>query len=500
TVAGRNFGVWFHSRHLWAQNETTDLLKHHVDRRTFNELLADVEPQARTPAEALASMVVRPGFAVELVAAEPLVHDPVAIAWGADGKLWVVEMADYPKGNDGHGKHGGEVRFLEDTDGDGRYDRSTVFLDGLGYPTGVMPWRNGVLVTCAPEIFYAEDSDGDGRADVRRTLYRGFNEGNPQHRTNGLRYGLDHWIYCANGDSGGEVESVETGQRVAIGGRDFRIRPDVGLIDAQTGQTQFMRERDDWGNWFGSNNANPMYQFVLADHYLRRNPHVAPPDPRVHVSDAPGAAPVFPASRTIARFNDQNASNRFTSACSAIVYRDDLFGAAFAQSTFVCEPVHNLVHREELRSEGVVFHSRRAPDEQQSEFLASTDNWFRPVMVRTGPDGALWIVDMYRQVIEHPEWIPREWQERLDLRAGHDQGRIYRVYPVGKPPRPVPRLDQLAAAGLVAALDSPSGWQRDMAQQLLIHRGDEKAVPLLKSLLADRDRPRLARLHALCTL
>jgi putative membrane-bound dehydrogenase-like protein len=500
TVEGRNFGVWFHSRHLWAQNETTDRLKHHVDRRSFNELLAEVEPPPRSPAESLASMVVRPGFTIELVAAEPLVLDPVAIAWGADGKLWVVEMADYPLGIDGRGRHGGEVRFLEDTDGDGQYDRSTVFLDGLGYPTGVMPWGNGVLVTCAPEIFYAEDSDGDGRADVRRTLYRGFSEGNQQHRTNGLRYGLDNWVYCANGDSGGEVESVATGRRVAIGGRDFRIRPDSGLIDAQTGQTQFLRERDDWDNWFGSNNANPMYQFVLADHYLRRNPHVAPPDPRVHVSDAPGAAPVFPASRTFARFNDQNTANRFTSACSAIVYRDDLFGPAFSLSTFVCEPVHNLVHREVLRSEGVVFHSRRAPDEEQSEFLASTDNWFRPVMARTGPDGALWIVDMYRQVIEHPEWIPREWQERLDLRAGHDKGRIYRVYPVGSKPRAVPRLDELDTGGLVAALDSPSGWQRDMAQQLMIGRGDIEAVPLLKSMLADRERRPLARLHALCTL
>jgi len=498
TVAGTNYGAWFHSRHLWLQNETTDRLKHHVDRRSFNDLLADVEPEARSPAAALASMIVRPGFTIELVAAEPLVMDPVAFAWGADRKLWVVEMADYPRGIDGQGKHGGRVRYLEDTDGDGRYDRSTVFLDGLGYPSGVMPWRKGVLVTCAPEIFYAEDTDGDGRADLRRALYRGFSEGNQQHRTNGLRYGLDNWVYCANGDSGGEVESVATGERVAIGGRDFRIRPDRGLIDAQTGQTQFLRERDDWGNWFGSNNANPMYQFVLTDHYHRRNPHVAPPDPRVHVSDAPGAAPVFPASRVVSRFNDQNAVNRFTSACSAIIYRDDLFGPAFSASTFVCEPVHNLVHREVLYArEGVAFHSRRAADEEHSEFLASTDNWFRPVMVRTGPDGALWIADMYRQVIEHPEWIPREWQERLDLRAGHDKGRIYRVYPVGNPPRPIPRLD---ADALVASLDSPSGWQRDMAQQLLIERGDDKAVPALKSLVADHERRPLARLHALCAL
>jgi putative membrane-bound dehydrogenase-like protein len=458
------------------------------------------EPVDRSPAAGLASMKPRPGFQVELMAAEPLVMDPVAFAFGADGKLWVVEMADYPRGVDGQGKYGGRVRFLEDTDGDGRYDRSTVFLDELGFPSGVMPWRRGVLVTCAPEIFYAEDTDGDGRADVRRTLYKGFGEGNQQHRVNGLRWGLDNWVYCANGDSGGEIESVQTGERVAIGGRDFRIRPDTGAIETQTGQTQFMRERDDWGNWFGSNNSNPLYQFVLDEHYLRRNPHVSPPDARVQVSRAPGAAPVFPASRTELRFNDLNAVNRFTSACSAILYRDELFGPEYYGNSFVCEPVHNLVHREVLAAEGVVFHSQRAADERQSEFLASTDNWSRPVMVRCGPDGALWVADMYRQVIEHPEWIPKEWQQKLDLRAGHDRGRIYRVFSAGKPPRPMPRLDQLDAAGLVAALDSPSGWQRDMAQQLLIERGDKTAAPRLKQLLANREARPLARLHALCSL
>ena len=460
----------------------------------------EAERVDRTPAAGLASMKPRPRFQVELVAAEPLVMDPVAFAWGADGKLWVVEMADYPRGIDGQGKFGGRVRFLEDTDGDGGYDRSTVFLDALGFPSGVMPWRRGVLVTCAPEIFYAEDTDGDGKADVRRTLYKGFVEGNQQHRVNGLRWGLDNWIYCANGDSGGEIESTKTGQRVAIGGRDFRIRPDDGAIEAQTGQTQFMRERDDWGNWFGSNNSNPLYQFVLDEHYLRRNPHVSPPDARVQVSRAPGAAPVFPASRTELRFNDLNAVNRFTSACSAILYRDDLFGPEFYGNSFVCEPVHNLVHREVLEADGVVFHSQRAADEKLSEILASTDNWSRPVMVRCGPEGALWVADMYRQVIEHPEWIPKQWQERLDVRAGHDKGRIYRVFPADKRPRAMQRLDRLDAAGLVAALDSPSGWQRDMAQQLLIERGEQAAAPLLKKLLENREARPLARLHALCTL
>lgn len=493
---GTNAGAWFASRHLWVQNESTDRLKDLVDRRSYVDLLKGVEPQAKSPAASLKSIVTRPGFEVELVACEPLTMDPVAFAWSADGKLWVVEMADYPLGCEG----GGRVRFLEDRDGDGRYDASTLFLDGLNYPNGIMPWRKGVLVTCAPEIFYAEDSDGDGRADVRRTLYRGFGEGNPQHRVNGLRWGLDSWVYCANGDSGGGIESLTTGDKVSINGRDFRIKPDEGRVEAQTGQSQFQRERDDWGNWFGNNNSNPMYHFVLDDHYLRRNSHLAAGDPRVQVSMAPGAAPVFPVSRTLERFNDQNAADRFTSACSAVVYRDDLFGPQFVGNSFVSEPVHNLVHREVVYAESVTFHSRRADDEQRSEFLASTDNWFRPAMIRVGPDGALWIADMYRQVIEHPEWIPKDWQARLDLRAGHDKGRIYRAFPVGSKPRALPRFDTLSIDELVAALDSSSGWQRDMVQQLLIERNDQAAVRPLKALVLDDQKPPLARLHALCTL
>jgi putative membrane-bound dehydrogenase-like protein len=496
---GTNNGAWFHSRHLWVQNEHTAALKDHMDRRSYSEMLGNVDPQAKSPAASLHCLQPRPGFVAQLVVAEPLVQDPIAFAWGPDGKLWVVEMGDYPLGVDGKGKPGGRVKVLESTHGDGKYDKATVFLDNLPFPTGVMPWRKGVLVTCAPDIFYAEDTDGDGKADRKEVVFTGFVEGNQQHRVNGLVWGLDNWIYGANGDSGGRVRSLKTGQVVDIHGRDFRLRPDDGAFEAVTGQTQYGRCRDDWGNWFGNNNSNPLWHYVLADHYLRRNPHVAPPEPRVNVPAVPGAAPVFPISRTLPRFNDPGAANRFTSACSPIIYRDDLFGPAFSNNTFVSEPVHNLVHREIMTADGVTFRSRRAADEEHSEFLASSDNWARPTMIRVGPDGALWVADMYRQVIEHPEWIPRDWQKRLDLRAGHDKGRIYRIYPVGAAPRPVPRLDHLGTAGLVQALDSPSGWQRDLVQQMLLWREDRSAVPLLEKLAAAAARPQ-ARLHALCTL
>jgi putative membrane-bound dehydrogenase-like protein len=495
---GADNGFFIHSRQLIWQNEQTAGLPGLGERRSFNDLLAGVDLGAKSAAASLRCLKARPGFVVEQMAAEPQVMDPVAFAWGPDGKLWVVEMADYPLGLDGKGKPGGRVVCLESSRSDGKYDRRTVFLDNLPFPTGVLPWRKGVLVTCAPDILYAEDTTGKGKADVIKKLFTGFREGNQQHRVNSLAWGLDGWIYCANGDSGGRIRSVKTGKIVNISGRDVRIRPDTGEVEAESGQTQFGRSRDDLGNWFGGNNSWPMWHFILADRYLRRNPHFAAGDVRVQVATVPGVAPVFPRSRTLPRFNDFFAANRFTSACSPIVYRDDLFGPAFSRSTFVSEPVHNLVHREVLSRRGVTFTSERSADERTSEFLASTDNWFRPTTIQTGPDGALWVADMYRAVIEHPEWIPHDIQRRLDLRAGHDRGRIYRVYPVGTKPRTIPSLEGLDTRGLVAALDSPSGWQRDMAQMMLLWKNDRQAGPLLEKMLSS-NRP-LARLQTLCTL
>ena len=208
----------------------------------------------------------------------------------------------------------------------------------------------------------------------------------------------------------------------------------------------------------------------------------------------------FRASRTIARYNDLYAANRFTSANSTIVYRDDLFGPAFAGNAFVSEPVHNLVHREIMRPEGLTFRSRR-----RRRRAATASSWPRPTTGSapprwsTGPDGALWVADMYRQTIEHPQWIPQTMQEQIDLRAGSDKGRIYRVYPVGSTPRKIPRLDKLSTAELVAALDSPSGWQRDMVQQMLLWKPDPAAVEPLHKLVAESPRP-ITRTQALWTL
>ncbi|MBI4324376.1 MAG: VCBS repeat-containing protein [Chloroflexi bacterium] len=495
----RNNGAWFHSRHLWVQNEDTARWPDKVDRRSFEELLAFDAPPPQSPEESLASIRVRPGFKVELVAHEPLLEDPVAFDWAPDGKLWVAEMVDYPAGMDGQGKPGGIVRFLEDLDGDGRYDKSTVFLEGLNFPNGIMPWDRGVLISAAPEILYAEDTDGDGKADVRKPLLVGFNEGNQQHRVNGFEYGLDNWVYAANGDSGGEVRSVLTGKTINIRGHDLRFRPQDGAFETVAGQTQFGRRRDDWGNWFGNNNPTWLWHYFLPEQYLARNPHLAVKQTKQYLANYPENTRLHSISRPVQRFNWPDLINILTSACSATPYRDELFGPDFAGSVFICEPANNLIRREVLQAEGVSFASHRAADEQNVEFLASTDTWFRAVMLKTGPDGALYFADMYRLVIEHIEYGLPGMEKQIDLRAGADKGRIYRVYPAGATLRKIPRLDQLDTSGLVAALDSPNGWQRDTAQRLLVPSGDKAAAPLLARLVLQHPRPQ-TRLQALCTL
>ncbi|MDP3072118.1 MAG: HEAT repeat domain-containing protein [Opitutaceae bacterium] len=449
-----------------------------------------VLPKPQTAAESLAAIKVPAGFEVELIAAEPQVLDPIDFAWDAAGRLWVVEMADYPRGLDGRGQPGGRIRVLESTRRDGRFDRSTLFADGLRSPTAVFPWRDGVIVVTVPNVLLLRDTDGDGRADHTTVLFRGLAEGNEQHLSNGLQWSLDGWLHLANGESGGKIVSERTGRTVDVGRRDFRISPDDGGIEPLVGNSQFGRSRDDWGNWFGGNNSNPIWHYALEERYLRRNPHLVPPNAQVTVGGSPGAARVYPASATLARFNDPHGFNHFTSACSPAIYRDDFLGAEFAGNVFVCEPVHNLVHREMVRPVGASFVGERAPEEKASEFFASSDPWSRFTAARAGPDGALYVADMYRLVIEHPQWIPDAWQKVIgDLRSGADKGRIYRVRPKGKPLRPVPDLKRADVTALVAALESPSGVVRDLAQQQIGWRQSREAGPLLDSAFDNTRRP-----------
>jgi len=494
-----------------AEDLICDAVQQQLPQHFYSESLQAKFPAPKSPEASQAVLHVRPRLRAVLAAAEPLIRDPVAFDWDERGRLWVVEMGDYPSG----GGQTGRVRVLEDLNGDFVYDRAVTFLDGLDFPNGIQCWRGGVLITMAPQVLYAEDQDGDGVADLRQSLYAGFVEGNQQHRVNGMRWGLDGWLYLANGDSGGLVTGLgalpgvadsggggPAGVPVLLRGRDVRIQPDANKAEGVAGTTQFGRERDDFGSWFGNNNSNPIWQYRLEERYVQRNPHARLAGVTSQVSEVPGAAPVFPRSQTLDRYNDFGTANRFTSACGTMIYRDVWLGAQFEGNALTSEPVHNLVSRLVLHADGSGYRGVRAADEQAAEFLASEDNWFRPTMLRTGPDGAVWVADMYRAVIEHPEWIPAEYQRKLTLDSGSDRGRIWRIIPdVGCCGGDQPAGESQEKSedrkffakdwktlelGLIAErVGSVNGWWRDAAQRMLQHRqqeaaGDANVVAILR--------------------
>ena len=460
-----------------------------------------------SPLEALETFKLPNGFRIELVASEPDVLDPVSLCFDEEGRLYVVEMRDYPRGPPAPS---GRIRRLEDLDGDGRMDRSVVFADDLAFPTSVLAWNGGVLVSAAPDILYLADRDGDGQADVREVVFTGFSEVNPQHTVNGLRQGVDNWIYGANGS--GDVRAgksswgdLEAGQSVSsnesglwgVGGSDFRIRPESILYEPVSGRSQFSMALDDWGNRFVNTNAKHLRHPVMPLHYLQRNPALLSLELLEDISDHGSLARVFPISQIEERFNQFDHAGFTTTLCGGVVYRGGAFPAEYRGNYFVCEPLHNLVHRDVLEPAATSFVATRA--HQGREFLASTDNYFRPVNQAIGPDGARYIADFYRKVIEHPFGIPNDVQKRLDFRAGDDRGRIYRVLHQDAPSGPVPRLGQASTQELVEGLESANAWWRLTCQRLILERADRSAVTQLPQLFRNSPSP-LARLHALWSL
>ena len=451
--------------------------------------------------QAVKTIHVREGFVVEQVAAEPLTMDPVALDWDEKGQLWVVEMADYPLGIDNDPKKkAGRVRVLTDTDKDGIYDRSSLFLKDLNFPNGIMAWRDGVIITAAPEILFARDNDGDGKADEVKTLFSDLPEGNQQLRINGPRWGLDGWIHLANGwRSQGVVKSEISDHRVEVRGRDLRIRPDTGQIDAVSGPSQFGRVRTDSGDWFGCMNARPIYHYVLPDRYLKRNANTAFPKPYIELYTESEKA-IFPAKKPEKRYHSFHQSGRFTSACGPGFYRDGLFFEDDFDHYFICEPFHNLVHHSMVSADRFTYSAERdGNSEGDREFFASDDRWCRPVMARTGPDGALWVVDMYRYLIEHPQFLPAHGKTELEkhYRLGKDQGRIYRIFPEGKRPDSWATLADQIGGDPFELLKSRNGIQRDLGHRILSQRRIGNEISKLRALAGDKSVSSLTKLHAL---
>ena len=378
-----------------------------------------------SPGESLKHLVVPSGLKVGLAAHEPQVLDPVAIRFDELGRMWVVEMRDYPWGRGENGEQPqSRISILEDHNEDGLFETSTVFADELSFATGLQPWQGGVFVTMAGQVAYMKDTDGDGRADFVENWYTGFAEDNTQLRANHPRLALDNHIYIANGLRGGKIIDARypDSEPVLISGMDFRFDPLTRRFEAVSGAGQFGLTFDDYGNRFVCSNRNPCEHIVLKNRYLKKNPLVAVSKVSHDVAQAGANSRIYPITRAWTTSNLH--AGQFTAACGVEIYRGDALPYDFYGNVFICDPTGHLVHRESIQSHGVTFVGK--PEHEEAEFLASRDEWFSPVNLTVGPDGALYVVDMYRAVIEHPSWVPDELKERPDLLYGNDRGRIYR--------------------------------------------------------------------------
>ncbi len=490
-----------------------------VDRDYAGEL-PRIAP--REPADALKTFHVASGFEMQLVAAEPLVTDPIAMAFDEDNRLFVVEMRDYSEDDKAFL---GQIRRLEDTDGDGRMDKSIIFAEGLSWPTALTCYDGGVLVGAPPEIFYLKDTDGDGRADVKLHLFTGFARSNVQGLLNSFQWGLDNRIHGATSSSGAAVlpgpdhplaktSPAAPPAPIALRGRDFTIDPRGWRLEPASGGAQHGMSLDDWGGSYVCSNSDHLQQVMFEDRYVARNPYLAAPSSRLSIAvDGPQAdvfrtSPIEPWRIVRTRLRSKGvipgvvegggrASGYFTSATGVTIYRGDAWPESLRGIAVVGDVGGNLIHRKRIEPNGIPNVGKRI--DEKSEFVSSEDIWFRPVQFANAPDGTLYIADMYREVIEHPASLHPVIKKHLDLTSGRDRGRIYRLAPTGFRGSAPAKLSQASTAELVGLLEHTNGWTRDTASRLLYQRQDRSAAAPLEKLARDSQRP-LGRLHALYAL
>ncbi len=470
--------------------------------------VADDAPRttALPPAEALKQFETAPGVRVELVAAEPEVIDPVEVRFDERGRLWVVEMRGYPQGPPEGEAPRSRIRVLEDRDGDGYFETARTFADGLLLPTGLQPWGDGVIVTMAGRVVFlrdgaaAEATTEDAKKQPEEELWlTGFVEQNEQLRANHPRLAPDGLMYIANGLRGGSVvdhRGGATSEPMEIRGRDIRFAPRGGGLEAISGPGQFGMTFDEFGRRYICSNRNPLMHVVLEGRPTSRNPFFALPAVVHDVAAAGEASRVF--ALTDAWTTSTKHAGQFTAACGVHLYRGDALPERFRSQAFVCEPTGSLVRCELMEPAGGSFRSQ--PPRDHAEFLASHDPWFRPVNLETGPDGALYVVDMHRAVIEHPDFMPEELRTRRDLLAGEDAGRIYRLV-VDNAPSPTTLVDLSTRSSneLVSSLNDTNGWVRETAFRLLYQRNDLTALSTIET-LAEKANQAEGRAWSLWTL
>lgn len=454
----------------------------------------------KTPDQALLTLKVDPDFEVQLFASEPMVLDPVDVVFDERGRAFVADMLDLPWDPPPGKKARSRIVMLEDTNGDGRADKSTVFADNILQVSGLMVWKGGLIVPSAPEILYFKDTNGDGKADTREVWFTGFFHGNPEAQITNPRLGLDNWIYFNNTGNPGLVTSPKhpTMAPLQLRGADFRYNPIRGVAEAAAGAGQYGSTFDDWNNRFISQNTTHLRHVVLPMHYLARAPNLEVRD----VNHDPYGKrerlmwPLTPpqewrVKRTQMRQQryDENKTGRIehaaghiTGATGSTMYKGDAWPREYYGNIFTGDVSANLIRRDLITPDGVTFSAK--PAYEGKEFLASTDQWFRATNFANAPDGNLYFTDMYREIIETPESIPEELKKELDFHAGDDKGRIYRI--VSK--RPVATrgikvdLGSQSTAELVNMLEHPNGWHVETAKRLLLERQDKAAIEPLRRL------------------
>ncbi len=486
-----------------------NLLSQEVDYSAELPRIAPTEPAA-----ALSTFDIAAGFQLQLVASEPLLATPVAIEWDADGAMYVCEMRGYSEDRDDGISR---IAKLTDTDGDGIYDTRTEFATGLFWPTGLFPYDGGLFVGDAPDLLYLKDTDGDGKADRKQRVLTGFGTSNVQGLMNSFRWGLDNRIHIACSSVGGQIRHVygpADQAAFSIRGRDLALNPRTYQFEPTSGAAQHGMGFDDWGRKFVSSNSDHIQQVMYEDRYVARNPFAIVPPARVSIAADGPQAEVFRASpvepwrvvRTRLRVSGKakgpiegggRAAGYFTGATGVTIYRGDAWPAAWKGLAIVGDVGSNLIHRKRLEPNGLEFIAKRI--DQASEFVTSKDIWFRPAQFANAPDGSLHVIDVYREVIEHPLSLPAEIKRHLDLTAGRDRGRIYRIVPNDFQARPQVPLRGASTSKLVSLLAHDNAWHRETAARLLYERQDPSAVPVLRELVVESPSP-LGRMHAMYAL
>ena len=468
------------------------------------------------PKDAIATWQVKKGFHLELAAHEPQVRSPIALSYDERGRMFVCEMIDYSEMRDVT-PHLGRISMLEDKDGDGYFETSKVFADDLAWPTGVICANGGIFVIATPDLWFFKDSDGDGKADVREKVFTGFGTGlkllNVQGLANSPMWGQDNRIHIlAGGGNRGVMTCLMRPELkgIELGGKDFWFDPRTFEFGLEGGGAQYGMSFDNYGRKFACSNSDHLQYWVYDDKYAGRNPYFQMPPSRQSIAADGGAAEVFRISpdepwriiRTRWRIagvvkgaveGGGRVSGYFTGATGTTIYRGDAYGEQFLNNSFTGDAGGQLVHRKIIRpsEDGVSLVGERPADEHGFEFAASKDTWVRVVNFANAPDGCLNIIDMYREVIEHPWSIPDEIKKHIDLNNGNDRGRIYRIVPDKFTNRRGTKVNLADASTeeLVKTLSHPNGWHRDTAQRLLFERNDKAALPLLEKLSSSGDIP-----------